>query len=877
RRDMIFKAHQVWGHSQKLDYVPLPISVQKDQWRIVTGVPEWGMWNLDTWTVNPDTGALDLDGDLETDDDQYYVKSTHSFQENFTMIEEYLWVDIFWEPNGSLFNDEFHMSSYTGKVTFSWEHSWADNHIWYYADTGTVVDAAEWAQISDTLYDAWGNPKPGYWGISWMAENYTSSDLKQQALDEGWDWVEDDQTWSWLWWGLHEDYSTEVYNGTHNEIMNIDLDYEFAGVLAWNDTVAVDAATTNVMNFNSTYSELTHYWMPMNVEAVTFVTPGEAWGNMNQSDMEYRALNETIDFGVTFQNLTGVAFPYGENSYFDWYDGQYYGSDLSTFADRPTQCNTTELSLDVHFTGAENETGANSAEVKFDIAIGEWDVDTPDQDPLDGFSLAIAFYSELTVSTESGQSAAGGYVGDTGTSLNNTAAVPSENFTMTSGLSNVAMMSLGGAPYYWGSPEGGNVNVTAQTVPLSTFENMYVSDEGTSNAGTFNVTVEQFYTLISFRWWSGYAVEVDPVFVAYISPGASDTIAPSVSGVQSNPREISGVDNMHLEISAYDTGGSGMNEVKVWDQVNNVNYSATYVSGIDAYVVDVPRETGREEQYYFDYSIVANDGAGNELVASGYTFRFRDNIDPSIVLLDHTNGTDAFSNEIGLVEVEVSDAGGSGVSSVTLTYTNTTGSYNVTMTLSGTNYTAIIPNHAPDTFVSYQVTVYDADGNYVQSSSQFFHFSAEGPDVTGPSLLSLGRQPTGPTSNDVVTISVTVLDGTGVQSAILQYSVNSGAWVNITMSSAGNIYSANIPAQAAGAAVTYRIVAYDTLGNMAISSEQSYDVQTETTTTTEPTEPVEPVPGPRPQDLSSTYMMLAGIGLTMIVILVMVFQRKRRM
>ena len=448
---------------------------------------------------------------------------------------------------------------------------------------------------------------------------------------------------------------------------------------------------------------------------------------------------------------------------------------------------------------------------------------------------------------------------------------------MTSGLSNVAMMSLGGAPYYWGSPEGGNVNVTAQTVPLSTFENMYVSDEGTSNAATFNVTVEQFYTLISFRWWSGYAVEVDPVFVSYITPGAIDTIAPSVSSVQSTAREISGVDNMHLEIDAYDTGGSGMNEVKVWDQVNNVNYTATYNSGINAYVVNVPRETGREEQYYFDYSIVANDGAGNELVAGPYTFRFRDNIDPVIELLGHINGTDAFSNEIGIVEVQVSDPGGSGVSSVTLTYTNSTSSYNVTMTLSGTNYTAVIPNHPPDTFVSYQVTVYDSDGNYVQSSSQFFHFYTEGPDVTGPSLLSLGRQPTGPTSNDVVTISVTVLDGTGVQSAILQYSVNSGAWVNITMSSAGNIYSANIPAQAAGAAVTYRIVAYDTLGNMAISSEQSYDVQTEGPTTTEPTEPVEPVPGPRPQDLSSTYMMLAGIGLTMIVILVMVFQRKRRM
>jgi hypothetical protein len=423
-----------------------------------------------------------------------------------------------------------------------------------------------------------------------MAENFTSDDLKQQALDEGWDWVEDSQTWSWLWWGLHEDYSTEVYNGTHYETMHIDLDYEFAGLLAWNDTIAVDATTTNVMNFNSSYSELTHYWMPMDVEAVTFVTPGEAWGNMNQSDVEYRPINETIDFGVSFQNLTGVAFPFGEYSYFDWFDGQYYGSDLATFAERPTECNTTELSLNVHFSGVENGTGANSAEVKFDIGVGDWRVDTPGgENVLDGFSLAIAFYSELTVTAETGQAAISGYVGDTGTPLNNTQAVPSENFTMTSGLSNVAMMNLGGAPYYWGFSPGSLVNVTAQTVPLSTFESIYVSEYGSANATTFQVTTEQFYTLISFRWWSGYEVEVDPVFVAYVSPGNSDGIAPSVSDVQAVPREIIGVDNMHLEIGAYDTGGSGMSEVKVWDTVNNVNYTTTYVSGIDAYVVDIPR------------------------------------------------------------------------------------------------------------------------------------------------------------------------------------------------------------------------------------------------------------------------------------------------
>lgn len=877
--DMIYKAYQFEGYSKKLDYAKLPITILRTQDSIVTGIPEWGMWDIDIWTTNPENGALDLDGNLATTDDQYFVKEMHSSTDYYNITQEFLDVMILWEPDSATFNDEFYLHSFTGMVTFNWTFEWEDNYIWTKASTGETLVTDELNDIKDLFFDEWGNSKPGYWGISWLARNFTSEDLKLQALENGWDWVEgNSREWSWLWWQLDEHYSTDVGNSTYSELMDINLAYEYAGMFAWEDENA-----DNFMDVSSDAlgeAEMSHYWMPIDVDSVSFVTPGEAFGNYNSTDTIYVGVNDTIDFGVTFTDVTGMVFPFGEYSYWDWYDGQYYGSDFASFDERPTQCTTDEFSIAVHFTGTVNETGSNIADVKFDLTVGDWDIDTPGgRDVLEDVSLAISFYSDLSITSSAGSESVF-YLDDYGQILNNEEATPSSNFTMTAGLTSVALMNLGGYPYTWSKNASQACAVDAQTVPLSAVSAIYTSGSGGS-ATSFSITSEQFYTLIGFRYWDGYALTVDPVFVGYISHGTSDSSPPSINSIVHTPVQISGVDYVHIEAEVTDTGGSDLAEVKVWDTDNNENYSMSYDEGLGKYVVEIERtEDGR---YTFNYRIVASDTSGNTAVSGSNAFLFRDNIDPVVGVLSFENNTDSYGREIAIISAPVSDAGGSDLASVVLTYSNSSGAFNVPMSLVGGLYEGVIPNHESATVVHFWVTATDGDGNSVQSSIEEFIFSVgSGPDTNGPSISLVSHDPTNPTPTSVVTVSANIQDiQSGVASAVLQYKIDSGDWTNITMTSVGDVYSAEIPAQVDGTTVTYRIVAVDTIGNERISGEVTYTVAEAitTTTTTTPTETTSTTTGTgtSPGLLSGQTLLLVigGIGALVVVVVILGMVRKR--
>lgn len=883
-KEVIYQAFRTQGYALKLDYAPLPVTIISSQDTIVYGAPAKGMWDNDVWTVDPLSGALDLDGDLGTTYDQFYVREIHSSTDFFNVTQQYLDVSILWEPDSATWNDEFSLHSFTGMVTFNWTYDWSELNIWTHTD-GTSLTAGEYAAVDALLFDSYGNPKPGYWGIAWMFENRTYADMLQQAQDEGWDWVDTNtQEWSWLWWELDEQYSTEVSNGTHSDLMDINLAYQYAGMFAWNDTNVNNFMDVSKESLGS--AELTHYWMPIDVGSVTFTTPGEGWGNFNGTDSEYRAVDETIDFGVTFNNVNGQVFPFGVKSYFDWFEGSYYGSDFESFDERPTECLTEEFSLDVHFTGNVNATGANIAEVKFDITVGDWDMYTPGGiDVLEGRSLAVAFYSDITIMTSGGMTANAIYIDDLGQTITNDQAASSANFTMASGLSDVALMNLGGAAYDWSKNMSMPTTVDAQTVPVTAFSSIYVSGGG-SSATTFSVASTQFYTVLGFQQWDGWAVSVDPVFVGYISHGTTDSEAPTFGGLSHAATTVGLEDAVHIQASVADEGGSEIAEVKVWDIDNNVNYTMTYNEGLGVFEIDLTRDPAHQESYNFHYRIVASDNAGNSAQTSIQTFVFRDNIDPILGTLSWDNSTDGYGNEIAIVELTVTDTGGSGVDTVTLTYSNSTGDFDVVMVLNAGSYEGTIPNHDPGTTVDFWVTAVDGDGNSVQSTTEQFTFATGGVlDTFGPSMSSISHDPVNPAPTDTVTVSANVYDVTGVDYVTLQYKVDSGAWTNVSMTGVAASYSGDIPAKTDGTTVTYQLVAMDTLGNEAVSGEFFYIVAEPTTTTTTPTDTTTTdVPtttttgggtGPGTIDGQTMMLLLGGVGALILVIVIVVAMKKR--
>ncbi len=119
-------------------------------------------------------------------------------------------------------------------------------------------------------------------------------------------------------------------------------------------------------------------------------------------------------------------------------------------------------------------------------------------------------------------------------------------------------------------------------------------------------------------------------------------------------------------------------------------------------------------------------------------------------------------------------------------------------------------------------------------------------DTTGPAVTIPWSTPFAPTSNDPENVWTQVSDSSGIGPVKLEYSTDKKTWTPISMtpligsylngqgilqlqSNLGDIYNATIPAQSSGTVVSYRIMAFDRLGNLALQDfggvDFSYTVQ----------------------------------------------------
>ncbi len=815
--EMIYKQFTFWGYSKKLDYVPLPVTIMKEQWSLIVGAPKWGMWGLQSWTTNPSNGAIDLDSNLQTTGDQFFVRSSFNSTDLYNITQEYMDVSILWEPNATIFGDEFIIESNMGMQTVNWTSMWEDNYYWYNAETGELVSPAEWAMINATVFDDEGRPNPGYWDMAWMAENFTSADLKAIAEEEGWDWaVEDSQEWSWVWWEMYQHYGTEIVNDTETEYVSVDVWYEYAGMFAWNDTDSND-----VMDYNTpTDSEATHYWLPREIGDINFTTPdGSPSGDVNFT------VNDSIPFGVTFTDVNGTVFPFGDYSYFDWFSGQYYGSNLATFDERPTSASTQEFSIGAIFSGNITNSGNNVGEVKFNMTVGNWDVNAPGgRNLLAGRSLGIAFYSHIAMRDDAGQPLVTQYLDDLGQPLGGNQTTSSSTYNISMGLGNVASMNLGGSPYTWAKVASANYTVVdSQTVPFGAFQAAYTSQAGGS-ATSFTVIAAHFYTLINFKWWDGYAVTVDPVFVSYSSKsGSNDEINPSVDSVSTNVRYIDNNERLYFEVAASDAG-SGVAEVRVMDQSDSFNTTLTYNGDIGKYVGYV--EMKGTNPYTFEYDVIALDYAFNEngTGVNSHTF-YNDQDKPSITNIG-VSQSDPLQSSI-TISANVEDIGVSDIDYVEVYLINSESTVPMTYDSGSGKYEASIPRSSGWVYtLAYRIRAYDNAGNMKRTSELSYQFK----DIEAPSLTDVTATKTETDGNETAFIRATVTEvgGSTVSSVQLTYTIAGSQTVVAMQKETGTSrYNYTIPNQNPGTWVYYTITATDSEGNSFTTSEATYQFSTE--------------------------------------------------
>lgn len=507
QKQYIFKRGWVEGLAYTFGLAPIDSVVFKNIYEIIVGNPEWSMWGVNAWSRVPETNALDLDGDISTTDDQYFVLQEYQSTNSWSSEYSRMWVNLMWDPNSTLYGDEMNIHSWMGWETNTWSYTWQQTYYWFKADDMSPVSSAEFALINSTVFDVDGRPLPGYWDIAHMAKNITWADILAEAEANGWDWItEDEQTWSWLSFGVGQSYG--VYSET--EWVDVSLRYEFSGLMLWEDS-----NNNSIMETSATSPgdyELTHYFIPDNAESVSFVTPGEAFGNYDSSGQIVAGVEDEISWGVTFTHINGTTFPFNSYAYWDWYDGLMTGTDLRTFDERPTKTTIDELEFLVHFQGHLNTTlGAttNHAELKVDNTVGTWGVNMVGGiDNLEGRSLALNYHADVAVSSFS--------VRSNGSEVTEESTTPSAVFEMVSGSARFAEMIIGGVTYDWAKDPYSIYNVTSQTTPLSTFRAAYESDNGVS-ATSWAFSSTQYYVSIGFPQWDGYRVYQDPIFVGYIS------------------------------------------------------------------------------------------------------------------------------------------------------------------------------------------------------------------------------------------------------------------------------------------------------------------------------------------------------------------------
>ena len=525
----IYKTHESSGniYTWKLTDLGIPTTSQINC--LIVGTPQFGMWGIKAYKTVDSTGAVDLDGDTTNTADQYFVRKIHSGSDSQNQTIKRMQVDITWNPNASRLGDEIHLNAWMGQLQVSWSSQWSESYEWYHASDMTGVSSQEMAQIKNIIVNnATGQPNPGYWDIAYMVKNQTWADVLAQAVANNWDWIKSNTNeWNWLWFGTDQNYNVNVLSGNTTSTAGVDLRYEFAGLNLLNGT------------------QQTHYFMPKTVGNVTFVTPGQDFGNLNPSGSMVLPLDSNINFGVAYNQVNGTLFPYSDQrSMWGWWDSAIFGSDFNSpnLMNKPTTSSIDQLAFTVHFAG--NQTSGsqdNTASMKIDQRIGNWNL-SPDvvdgreqnssgvmvplmgNDVLANRSLAINYY--VTASTSIGWSVKDA----SGSNVNNNGVTQSSQFNVGSQLSGIAFASIKlGSNYDWGKPttptdDMRTFNVTSQTTSIQNFQSSYQSNAGKSSTG-FDISSLMYFLTQGFPKWDGYSIYNDPEVSILVSKG---TDQPSV-------------------------------------------------------------------------------------------------------------------------------------------------------------------------------------------------------------------------------------------------------------------------------------------------------------------------------------------------------------
>ena len=469
------------------------------------------------WTVTKD-GAIDLDGNIYTVNDQYYVKRTGYWSDWGNVTVSGMFVALGFDPTPGNNGDEFLSENWMGVLQTDMWFSANETFYWYHTD-GSPVGTSEMAQIQKTLWADFDNelPVPGYEYVSWTAKNRTLDVSKVPGLENG--------KWSntWFAWGTRQTFWVGI---SETQATLARFRAEYAGLLIFNDGFGPtpSAPDFSIKDGQVATDEVTHLVLIDEIASYELRRPFGATNNTGNVRVDPET---SVTFGISIYDVNVTIYPLGvEHSsalrgawdFRQSYEGAI-GLNATTFDYSVTKATVDEMSFDITFSvdmvnyDAEDPSTWNHAvSFKVDQRFGEWTLYGFDNSVLEDRSLAVNFFGVLGTATGTRYTAGDRPVTDT-----NGASLKASYYDFGSEDSPYASVTMGGLSYTYGGDGHSTVYTSgSSTAPIGAFSIMYESAAG-SSVTNWQVDASMLFMTSGYEHWGGHDIVCDPVFVAYTS------------------------------------------------------------------------------------------------------------------------------------------------------------------------------------------------------------------------------------------------------------------------------------------------------------------------------------------------------------------------
>ncbi|TFG04232.1 hypothetical protein EU538_12585 [Candidatus Thorarchaeota archaeon] len=476
-------------------------------------------WRPPLWSVTAD-GAIDLDANEYTTDDQYFVKRTGFWHDNGTISTEGMWVGVGFDPTPGQDGDEFRAQNWMGIQKMALDFEANETFYWYHASDFSPVGPAELMDIQDTMWVDMAEeiPIPGYEWVAWLSKNRTL-DLSGLTGLESNHWES-----TWFAWGTQQTFRVGVSETSRTYAR---FRAEYAGLLLFKDSpegASQSAPDFAIRDGKIITDEVSHVVLIDDVGSVELERPFGATNNSGTVDVDP---DTPIEFGISIYDVDVTIYPlrveHGDGLRGPWafresYEGAL-GLNRTEFDYWITEAHVDEMSFDISFNvdmveydAADEERWNHAVSFKVDQTFGNWTLDDFGNQVLEDYGLAVNFFGVLSTGTRTQYSAGSRPVTDT-----NDESLNASYYQFGAEESPFANVSMGGLPYTWGGDGHSTTYISgSSTAPVGVFSLMYESASGDTVTG-WNVDASMLFMTAGYDHWGGHEIICDPVFVSYTS------------------------------------------------------------------------------------------------------------------------------------------------------------------------------------------------------------------------------------------------------------------------------------------------------------------------------------------------------------------------